>query len=138
MEERTYIAIDLKSFYASVECIERDLNPLTTHLVVADERRTSKTICLAVSPALKAYGIGGRPRLFEVIRAVKQENARRRRMAPNYRLTGETTDAKELTANDTLGISYHIAPPRMALYMEYSTRIYEISGPQFTMPKGKT
>lgn len=126
MEERTYIAIDLKSFYASVECIERDLNPLTTHLVVADERRTSKTICLAVSPALKAYGIGGRPRLFEVIRAVKQENARRRRMAPNYRLTGETTDAKELTANDTLGISYHIAPPRMALYMEYSTRIYEI------------
>ena len=126
MEERTYIAIDLKSFYASVECIERDLNPLTTHLVVADESRTSKTICLAVSPALKAYGIGGRPRLFEVIRVVKQENARRRRRVPNHILTGETTDAEELAVNDTLGISYHIAPPRMALYMEYSTRIYEI------------
>ena len=112
MEERTYIAIDLKSFYASVECIERDLNPLTTHLVVADERRTSKTICLAVSPALKAYGIGGRPRLFEVIRVVKQENARRRRRVPNHILTGETTDAEELAVNDTLGI-YGIQYPHL-------------------------
>ena len=126
MHERTYIAIDLKAFYASVECMERGLNPLTTHLVVADESRTSKTICLAVSPALKAHGIGGRPRLFEVIRAVEQANAKRRIRAPQHTLTGETTDAQELAANPSLGIAYHIAPPRMALYMEYSMRIYEI------------
>ena len=126
MKERTYIAIDLKSFYASVECIERGLNPLTTHLVVADESRTSKTICLAVSPALKAHGIGGRPRLFEVIRAVEQANARRRYRAPKHTLTGETRDSAELAARPDLGIAYHIAPPRMALYMDYSMRIYEI------------
>ena len=126
MKERTYIAIDLKSFYASVECIERGLNPLTTHLVVADESRTSKTICLAVSPALKAHGIGGRPRLFEVIRAVEQANARRRYCAPKHTLTGETRDSAELAARPDLGIAYHIAPPRMALYMDYSMRIYEI------------
>ena len=126
MKERTYIAIDLKSFYASVECMERGLNPLTTHLVVADESRTSKTICLAVSPALKAHGIGGRPRLFEVIRAVEQANARRRYRAPNRTLTGETRDSAELAARPDFGIAYHIAPPRMALYMDYSMRIYEI------------
>lgn len=126
MKERTYIAIDLKSFYASVECIERGLNPMTTHLVVADESRTSKTICLAVSPALKAHGIGGRPRLFEVIRAVEQANARRRYRAPNRTLTGETRDSAELAARPDFGIAYHIAPPRMALYMDYSMRIYEI------------
>ena len=126
MERRTYIAIDLKSFYASVECIERGLNPLITHLVVADESRTDKTICLAVSPALKAHGIGGRPRLFEVIRAVKQANAKRQNRAPHHMLTGKTTDAETLAANPALGIAYHIAPPRMALYMEYSMRIYEI------------
>ena len=126
MKKRMYIAIDLKAFYASVECIERGLNPLTAHLVVADESRTSKTICLAVSPALKAHGIGGRPRLFEVIRAVEQANARRRYRAPQRMLTGETTDATELAAHPELGIAYHIAPPRMALYMEYSMRIYEI------------
>ena len=126
MKKRMYIAIDLKAFYASVECIERGLNPLTAHLVVADESRTSKTICLAVSPALKAHGIGGRPRLFEVIRAVEQANARRKYRAPQRMLTGETTDATELAAHPELGIAYHIAPPRMALYMEYSMRIYEI------------
>ena len=125
-KERTYIAIDLKAFYASVECIERGLNPLTTHLVVADESRTSKTICLAVSPALKAHGIGGRPRLFEVIRAIEQANARRRYRAPQRTLTGETTDAAELAAHPEFGIAYHIAPPRMALYMDYSTRIYGV------------
>lgn len=125
-KERTYIAIDLKAFYASVECIERGLNPLTTHLVVADESRTNKTICLAVSPALKAHGIGGRPRLFEVIRAIEQANARRRYRAPQRTLTGETTDAAELAAHPELGIAYHIAPPRMALYMDYSTRIYGV------------
>ena len=126
MKKRMYIAIDLKAFYASVECIERGLNPLTAHLVVADESRTSKTICLAVSPALKAHGIGGRPRLFEVIRAVEQANARRKYRAPQRMLTGETTDATELATHPELGIAYHIAPPRMALYMEYSMRIYEI------------
>ena len=126
MNERTYIAIDLKSFYASIECIERGLNPLTAYLVVADESRTSKTICLAVSPALKAHGIGARPRLFEVIHAVTQANARRKYCAPNHTLTGKTTDAEVLSNNPALGIAYHIAPPRMALYMEYSARIYEI------------
>ena len=126
LTERTYIAIDLKAFYASVECMERGLNPLTTHLVVADESRTSKTICLAASPALKAHGIGGRPRLFEVIRAVQQANARRKYHAPQRVLIGETTDARELAANPALGIAYHIAPPRMALYRDYSMRIYEI------------
>lgn len=126
MKARTYIAIDLKAFYASVECMERGLNPLTAHLVVADESRTSKTICLAVSPALKAHGIGGRPRLFEVIRAVEQANARRTYRAPQRILTGETRDAAELAAHPELAIAYHIAPPRMALYMDYSMRIYEI------------
>ena len=126
MTNRTYIAIDLKSFYASVECIERGLNPLTTHLVVADESRTTKTICLAVSPALKMHGIGGRPRLFEVVRAVRNANAKRKYRAPQHRLTGETTDATELAASPHLGIAYHIAPPRMALYVAYSVRVYEV------------
>ena len=126
MQQHTYIAIDLKSFYASVECIERGLNPLTTNLVVADESRTSKTICLAVSPALKAHGIGGRPRLFEVIRQIEQVNRRRRIRAPHRKLTGESTDANELANHPSLAVAYHIAPPRMALYMDYSMRIYEI------------
>ena len=115
MQQHTYIAIDLKSFYASVECIERGLNPLTTNLVVADESRTSKTICLAVSPALKAHGIGGRPRLFEVIRQIEQVNRRRRIRAPRRELTGESTDANELANHPSLAVAYHIAPPRMAL-----------------------
>lgn len=126
MNTRTYIAIDLKAFYASVECIERGLNPLTAHLVVADESRTSKTICLAVSPALKAHGIGGRPRLFEVIRAVTQANARRKYRAPQRTLTGEAMDAETLAASPACAIAYHVVPPRMALYMAYSMRIYEL------------
>ena len=96
MKERIYLAIDLKSFYASVECKENGFDPLTTHLVVADESRTAKTICLAVSPSLKAYGISGRARLFEVLQAVKQINQERLRKAPGHRFTGESRDAGEL------------------------------------------
>lgn len=125
-EKLTYISIDLKSFYASTECKERGLDPLTTNLVVADESRTSKTICLAVTPALKKYGIPGRARLFEVIQKVKAANAVRKRNAPGGVFTGESFDAKELDANPSLAISYLIAPPRMALYMKYSTQIYHI------------
>lgn len=126
MSNPTYIAIDLKSFYASVECIERQLDPLTTHLVVADSSRTTKTICLAVSPSLKTYGISGRSRLFEVVQKVKECNVKRKCDAPQHTLIGESSDAQELKSNTTLAISYIIAPPQMALYMDYSTRIYEI------------
>ena len=122
----TYISIDLKSFYASAECRERELDPLTTNLVVADESRTSKTICLAVSPALKKYGISGRARLFEVIQKVKEANAVRLLKAPGGVFTGESCDEKELAENPSLAISYLIAPPRMALYMKYSTEIFDI------------
>ena len=125
-EPLTYISIDLKSFYASAECRERKLDPLTTNLVVADESRTSKTICLAVSPALKKYGISGRARLFEVIQKVKEANAIRRLHAPGGVFTGESYDEKELEENPSLAISYLIAPPRMALYMKYSTDIYNV------------
>lgn len=121
-----YIAIDLKSFYASVECVERGLNPLTTNLVVADAGRTEKTICLAVSPSLKAYGIPGRARLFEVVQKVKEANLKRKQKAPNRRFMGESYLAKELDTHPELALSYLAAPPRMALYMEYSTRIYDI------------
>ena len=126
MPERTYLAIDLKSFYASVECVERGLDPLTTNLVVADESRTEKTICLAVSPSLKAYGIPGRARLFEVIQRVKEVNAARRMQAPGGALAVESWDAAALAADPALAVSYIAAPPRMAHYIEYSTRIYEI------------
>lgn len=126
MVNSTYIAIDLKSFYASVECIERQLDPLTTHLVVADSSRTTKTICLAVSPSLKTYGISGRARLFEVVQKIKECNAKRKYAAPQHNLIGESCDAQELKSNTTLAISYIVAPPQMALYIEYSTRIYEI------------
>ncbi|MBO5473646.1 MAG: DNA methylase [Lachnospiraceae bacterium] len=125
-KHRTYLAIDLKSFYASVECVERQLDPLTTHLVVADISRTEKTICLAVSPSLKAYGIPGRARLFEVVQRVKEVNAERRSKAPGRRLTGTSFLAEELQAHPELEASYIIAPPRMAFYMEYSTLIYKI------------
>ncbi len=125
-ENRTYIAIDLKSFYASVECVERNLDPLTTNLVVADRERTEKTICLAVSPSLKQYGISGRARLFEVVQQVKEANATRRRKAPNHTFTGVSYDDTELKANAALEIDYIAAPPRMAHYIEYSTRIYNI------------
>ncbi len=126
MHTPTYIAIDLKSFYASVECIERQLDPLTTHLVVADNSRTEKTICLAVSPSLKNYGISGRARLFEVVQKIKECNAKRKYEAPQHKLIGESSNAQELKSDTTLAISYIIAPPQMALYIEYSTRIYEI------------
>ena len=125
-ENRVYIAIDLKSFYASVECRERRLDPLTTNLVVADESRTEKTICLTVSPAMKAYGVPGRPRLFEVVQKVREANARRRTAAPGRALTGSSWDSNELNRFPERSISYITAPPRMALYMEYSTRIYNI------------
>lgn len=125
-QPRSYICIDLKSFYASVECMERGLDPLTTNLVVADASRTEKTICLAVSPSLKAYGIPGRARLFEVIQKVKAANALRQRSAPGQRFTGESHDANALNASPELALGYLIAPPRMAQYMKYSTRIYDI------------
>ncbi|MCR5140651.1 MAG: DNA methylase [Bacteroidaceae bacterium] len=123
---RTYIAIDLKSFYASVECVERGLDPLSTHLVVADASRTEKTICLAVSPSLKAYGIGGRARLFEVVERVKQVNSQRRDALPNRRFTGKSVFADELASHPDWEVDYLTAPPRMAHYIDFSTRIYDI------------
>ncbi len=125
-KEKQYIAIDLKSFYASQECIARGRDPLTTNLVVADMSRTEKTICLAVSPSLKAYGIPGRARLFETIQKVKEANALRITKAPGRKFTGKSCDANELKANPALEIDFIVAPPRMAHYMECSTRIYEI------------
>lgn len=124
--QKVYIAIDLKSFYASQECIERGLDPLTTNLVVADASRTEKTICLAVSPSLKAYGIPGRARLFEVVQKMKEVNALRREKLPGKTFTGSSYDAGELNKNLSLQISYITAPPRMAHYMECSTRIYNV------------
>jgi len=132
MTEQTYIAIDLKSFYASVECVERQLNPLNTNLVVADESRTEKTIVLAVSPSLKAFGLPGRPRLFEVIQQVEKVNNGRlyrlRKMKRDYSLQlGEPSHfANELNSNPSLKADYIVAPPRMKYYIEYSTKIYEI------------
>ncbi|MBP5500276.1 MAG: DNA methylase [Bacteroidales bacterium] len=122
---RTYIAIDLKSFYASVECVERHLDPLTTNLVVADTSRTEKTICLAVSPSLKAYGISGRARLFEVIQRLREVNNQRRLQSPGFRLTGKSTSDVELRQHPDWEIDYIAATPRMAYYIEYSTRIYQ-------------
>ena len=123
---RTYIAIDLKSFYASVECLERQLDPLTTNLVVADASRTQKTICLAVSPSLKAYGIPGRARLFEVVQKVKEVNADRVLEAPGRQFTGKSYYDEVLKQSPELAVDYIAAPPRMALYMDYSTRIYNV------------
>ena len=125
-KKRTYIAIDLKSFYASVECRERGLNPLTTNLVVADRSRTEKTICLAVTPALKAYGIPGRARLFEVVEKVKEINARRLQNAPGHKFTGSSCDAAELAADPSLELDYIAAPPRMRHYMRFSGGIFHI------------
>lgn len=121
-----YIAIDLKSFYASVECVERGLDPMTTNLVVADLCRTEKTICLAVSPSLKAYGISGRARLFEVVQRVREVNAERQMRSPDRRLEGSAIDDMELKASPEKELDYIVAPPRMSLYIEYSTKIYEI------------
>ena len=123
-QQRTYIAIDLKSFYASVECVDRGLDPLTTNLVVADVSRTEKTICLAVSPSLKAYGIGGRARLFEVVQRVRDVNNERKRAA-GWKMTGKSYNDPELKANPSLELDYIAAPPRMAHYMEVSTKVYE-------------
>ncbi|MBP3255184.1 MAG: DNA methylase [Clostridia bacterium] len=125
-EEHIYIAIDLKSFYASVECVERKLNPMTTNLVVADRSRTEKTICLAVSPSLKLYGIPGRARLFEVVQKVKEVNSERKRKIRNEEFEGSSYLAEELKNNPRLKLDYIAAPPRMALYMDYSTRIYNV------------
>ncbi len=136
-EDRVYIAIDLKSFYASVECVERKFDPLTTNLVVADMSRTEKTICLAVTPSLKAYGISGRARLFEVVQRVKEVNRERLNTAlrggyiqrdenGKYNFTTQSFDANALAEDPSLELSYFVAPPRMKLYEEYSTRIFSI------------
>ena len=119
MDVQQYLAIDLKSFYASVECVERKLDPLDTCLVVADASRTEKTICLAVSPALKEYGTGGRPRLFEVVQKVREANYRRGRNGKSY-------SKAVLDSHPDIAVDYIVAPPRMAYYIEYSTRIYEV------------
>ena len=119
MDVQQYLAIDLKSFYASVECVERKLDPLDTCLVVADASRTEKTICLAVSPALKEYGTGGRPRLFEVVQKVREANYRRGRNGKSY-------SKAVLDSHSDIAVDYIVAPPRMAYYIEYSTRIYEV------------
>ena len=124
--KKCYISIDLKSFYASVECVERGLNPMTTNLVVADASRTEKTICLAVSPSLKAYGIPGRARLFEVVQKVQQANSLRARNAPGGKLKGSSCHDVELFANPALAIDYIVAPPQMARYMEVSSQIYQV------------
>lgn len=130
--ERQYVAIDLKSFYASVECVERGLDPLNTNLVVADESRTEKTICLAVSPSLKQYGISGRARLFEVVQRIKEVNAQRlynyRKAARDYKFefTEKSYLDSEIKSNPALAVDYIVAPPRMAHYMEYSAKIYQI------------
>ena len=124
--QKTYIAIDLKSFYASVECRELKKNPMDTNLVVADISRTEKTICLAVSPSLKAYGIPGRARLFEVVQKVKEINRQRLQKAPGHQFTGSSADAGELAAHPDWKLDYIVAPPRMALYLKRSTEIYHI------------
>lgn len=126
MKERCYICCDLKSFYASVECVERGLDPMTTNLVVADKRRTEKTICLAVSPPLKAYGISGRARLFEVVQRVKEVNALRQQKAPGRKLTGSSWNDPEVQNNSSLALDYIVAPPRMAHYIDWSTKIYSV------------
>ena len=124
--QKVYIAIDLKSFYASVECVDRGVDPLTTNLVVADASRTEKTICLAVSPPLKACGISGRPRLFEVVQQVREINARRRLKAPGQHLVGESWVATELERHPELALAYIVAPPRMARYIQCSSKVYEV------------
>ena len=126
MTNRTYIAIDLKSFYASSECVDRGLDPLTTHLVVADASRTEKTICLAVSPSLKAYGIPGRARLFEVVQKVREINRQRKSRAPGHIFTGSSADAARLLRDPSLSLEYITATPQMARYMQVSSQIYHI------------
>ena len=124
--QRIYISIDLKSFYASVECRERGLNPLTTNLVVADSSRTEKTVCLAVSPSLKKHGIAGRARLFEVIQKVREVNSERRYKAPGHVFKGKSYDDTELQKHPEYELDYIVATPQMKKYMKYSTDIYNI------------
>lgn len=126
MKQKTYIAIDLKSFYASVECQERGLDPLDTNLLVADETRTDKTICLAVSPSLKNYGISGRARLFEAKQRINEANLGRKHDAPNHRFQGKSYSYSQLQSDPSLEIDYIVAPPRMAYYIKYSTMIYQV------------
>ncbi len=126
MDQKAYLAIDLKSFYASVECMERGLDPMNTNLVVADKSRTEKTICLAVSPSLKAYGVSGRARLFEVVQRVEQVNRERRRKVPGGTLVSSSWDDTQVRTHPGVALDYLVAPPRMALYMEYSSRIYQV------------
>jgi len=125
MENRVYIAIDLKSFYASVECVDRHLDPLTTNLVVADMSRTEKTICLAVSPSLKSYGISGRARLFEVVQQVKVVNDKRMRNLPGKRFTSSSSDNLIVQNNPDVALDYIVAPPQMARYMDVSGEVYK-------------
>ena len=126
MSERTYIAIDLKSFYASVECAERQLDPLTTNLVVADESRTEKTVCLAVSPSLKAHKISGRARLFEVVQRVREVNAQRLSLSRKREFVGSSHFASFLKDNPDVKLDYIVAEPRMSHYMRVSSEIYAI------------
>ena len=126
MEDRRYIAIDLKSFYASVECMDRGLDPMETNLVVADLSRTEKTICLAVSPSLKTYDIPGRPRLFEVVQKVKEANIQRKQNVPGKSFSGASFIDSELKSDPSLAIDYIVAPPQMARYMKISSQIYQV------------
>lgn len=125
-KQKTYYAIDLKSFFASVECVERGLNPLSTHLVVADKSRTEKTVCLAVTPSLKAYGIAGRARLFEVVQRVKEINQDRLKQCTNHRFTGKSYLPADLAAHHDWELDYIVASPRMAYYIDYSSRVYDV------------
>ena len=136
MKERTYICCDLKSFYASVECVERGLDPMTTNLVVADKRRTEKTICLAVSPSLKAYGISGRARLFEVVQRVAEVNAKRKWDAPGHQLTGASWNDPEVQGNPALALDYIVAPDGSLHRLEYENlqRLSEIYRPRGHLP----
>ena len=126
--QKQYIAIDLKSFYASVECVERGLDPMTTHLVVADASRTEKTICLAVSPALKVYGIPGRARLFEVVQRVQEVNALRAHRNRIREFAGEALESQDLQRHPDWKLGYIVAPPRMGHYMACSARLPEVRG----------
>ena len=126
MAERIYLCIDLKSFYASVECVDLGLNPITTNLVVADKSRSEKTICLAVTPALKSFGISGRPRLFKLMQQVQNINKERLTRLPFKQFTGKSYNITELQHNPSLALAFIAAPPRMAHYIKYSTLVYEI------------
>ncbi len=125
-EKALYDDCNAKSFFASVECVERGLNPMTTNLVVADESRTEKTICLTVSPTLKAYGISGRARLFEVVQRVKEVNARRLQRVPGRCFTGSSWNDPKLRTSPELALDYIVAPPRMARFIVWSTKIYDV------------